>query len=177
VQEQQLREADSRDEAEKVLEDVLRMDPFLLEARLRRSSVRMHAGNFDASMEDLRLAAEMSPEHVEVESMVALVMVRQGQVNGGLEAAERLIASVPWDDYALYNGACSFARAAERAETTAEDRTRWIDRAIALIKATNETGFDDYKHLGEDVDLRILHDHPEWSGLIEAARKNEGQEP
>ncbi|MGV2339300.1 MAG UNVERIFIED_CONTAM: hypothetical protein LVR18_36585 [Planctomycetaceae bacterium] len=82
---------------------------FCWRRRLRRSSVRMHAGNFDASMEDLRLAAEMSPEHIEVESMVALVMVRQGQVKGGLEAAERLIASVPWDDYALYNGACSFA--------------------------------------------------------------------
>ncbi len=176
VQEQQLREADSREEAEKVLEDVLRMDPFLLEARLRRSSVRMHAGNFDASMEDLRQAGEMSPENVEVESMIALVLVRQGQVKAGLEAAERLIASVPWDDYALYNGACSFARAAERAETTAEDRTRWIDRAIALIKATNDTGFDDYKHLGEDIDLQVLHDHPEWSALIEAARKNEGRE-
>ena len=35
----------------------------------------------------------------------------------GLQAADQLIASVPFDDYALYNGACSYARAAERARS------------------------------------------------------------
>jgi len=175
-QEGQLRDSDRAKEADEMLEEVLRLDPFLAEGWLRRSSVRMHAGNFDASMEDLRHAAELSPEHVEVESMISLVMVRQGRVADGLLASDRLIASVPFDDYALYNGACSYARAAERAETSAEDKARWIARAVELIKATNATGFDDHEHLAEDTDLRILHEHAEWPGLLEAARNNSGRE-
>ncbi|MFM7922718.1 MAG: hypothetical protein ACKPJJ_21065, partial [Planctomycetaceae bacterium] len=86
------------------------------------------------------------------------------------------IASVPFDDYALYNGACSYARAAERAETSADDKARWIARAVELIKATNATGFDDDEHLAEDSDLKILHDHSEWAGLLEAAKSNKGRE-
>lgn len=175
-QESQLRDADQKQEADQMLEEVLRLDPFLPEAWLRRSSVRMHAGNFDAAMEDLRHAAELSPEHVEVESMISLVLVRQGKVAEGLQAADRLIASVPFDDYALYNGACSYARAAERAETSAADRTSWIARAVELIRATNATGFDDDEHLAQDVDLQILHDHPEWPALLEAAKNNPGRE-
>ena len=175
-QEGQMRDAGQKMEADAMLEEVLRLDPFLAEGWLRRSSVRMHAGDFEASMGDLRHAAELSPEHVEVESMISLVMVRQGQVSDGLQAADRLIASVPFDDYALYNGACSYARAAERAETSADDKARWIARAVELIKATNATGFDDHEHLAEDSDLKILHDHPEWAGLLEAAKGNKGRE-
>ncbi|MFM8725153.1 MAG: hypothetical protein ACKON9_08500, partial [Planctomycetaceae bacterium] len=175
-QEGQLRDAGQKMEADAMLEEVLRLDPFLAEGWLRRSSVRMHAGDFEASMGDLRHAAELSPEHVEVESMISLVMVRQGQVSDGLQAADRLIASVPFDDYALYNGACSYARAAERAETSADDKARWIARAVELIKTTNATGFDDHEHLAEDSDLKILHDHSEWAGLLEAAKSNKGRE-
>ncbi len=175
-QESQLRDADRKQEADQMLEEVLRLDPFLAEAWLRRSSVRMHAGSFDAAMEDLRRAAELSPEHVEVESMISLVLVRQGKVVEGLQAADQLIAGVPFDDYALYNGACSYARAAERADTSAEDRARWIARAVELIRATNATGFDDDEHLAKDVDLQILHDHPEWPALLEAAKNNTGRE-
>ena len=43
---------------------------------------------------------------------------------------------------------------------------------MELLKKTNETGFTDFEHLSEDVDLLVLHKHPQWNSLIEGARAN-----
>ena len=104
--------------------------------------------------------------------MMALVMIRLGKVDEGLKVTEQLLSLAPEDDFALYNGACSYARAAERSEVADDDRSRYTERAVELLKKTNETGFTDFEHLSDDVDLAVLHKHPQWDSLIEGARAN-----
>ena len=168
----QLRQAGNQDAANQVLERALQADPFMPECWVRRASVRMHAGLFDESLADLQRANELSPEHEEVLSMIALVLVRQGKLDEGLTAAEDLVRLAPKDLFALYNGACAYARAAERPETSPEKRTLYIARAIELLQLNNDAGHDDHEHMSTDPDLNILHNHPEWPKLIEQAQTN-----
>ncbi|MFM7036444.1 MAG: hypothetical protein ACKO2L_01855 [Planctomycetaceae bacterium] len=163
--------------AAKALEMAVHSDPFCPDALVRRASQRMHGGRFDDSMTDLRRALELTPEHEEVLSLMALVQVRQGRVDEGLAAAEELIRQIPNDIYSLYNGACTYARAAERADTTADRRSMFIARAIELLKLNNAAGHDDHEHMSTDPDLIILHDHPAWQELLEQARQNALKQP
>lgn len=172
VEEYELRQSGDKDAARSALEAALRLDPYLVDAWVRRSSTRMHAGEFESAMQDLQKADTLSPENPEVLSMTALVNVRLGNVQDGLSSTDSLIAEMPDDDYALYNGACTYARAAERTETSAEDRDSWRDRAIQLLEQTNATGFNDHEHLVEDPDLFSLHMHPRWEAIVAAARGN-----
>lgn len=169
----QLRRAGNEEAATKMLELALQADPFLPEAWVRHASLSMHAGNFDESMKDLKRANDLSPDHEEVLSMIALVLVRQGKLEEGLAATEDLVRQAPKDLYALYNGACSYARAAERPDTTPEKRTLYTSRAIELLQLNNDAGHDDHEHMSTDPDLIALHDHPQWPGILEAARQNE----
>jgi len=171
-EESQARKNGDSKTAFQALEMALKQDPFLPEAWLRRSSERMHLGEFDAAFADLKRADELSPDSTEVTSMMALVMIRQGKVDEGLKVTEQLLSRAPEDDFALYNGACSYARAAERAGVTEQDKGRYAERAVELLKKTNETGFTDFQHLSDDVDLEVLHKHPQWDSLIEGARAN-----
>jgi tetratricopeptide (TPR) repeat protein len=173
----QLRKAEDEESAAKILEVAIATDPFLPDLWVRRASERMHAGLFDDSMADLRRADELSPEHEEVLSMIALVLVRQGKVDEGLAAAEELVRSAPKDLYALYNGACAFARAAERPDIAADRRTQLITRAIELLRQNNDAGHDDHEHMSTDPDLNVLHDHPDWEVILAKARLNAEQKP
>jgi tetratricopeptide (TPR) repeat protein len=163
--------------AAEALEMAVRADPFCPDALVRRASHRMHGGRFDDSMADLTRALELTPEHEEVLSLMALVQVRQGKVDEGLAAAEELIRQIPNDLYSLYNGACTYARAAERADTAADRRSMFIARAIELLKLNNAAGHDDHQHMSTDPDLNILHDHPAWQELLEQARQNALKQP
>ena len=171
-EENQAREVGDLKAASEALETALKQDPFLPEAWLRRSSERMHAGEFEAALADLQRAGELSPESTEVTSMIALVLIRVGRVEEGLKTTEELVRQAPEDDFALYNGACSYARAAERPDVASEKQQQYLTRAIELLKKTNETGFTDVEHLAADVDLNVLHQHPEWNSVLEGARAN-----
>lgn len=166
------REAGNQLDAVKALDVAVRIDPFLPDAWVRRASLRMHAGSFDESMSDLRRAAELTPDHEEVQSLTALVLVRQGRVDEGLAAAEELIRQTPNDLYSLYNGACTYARAAERPETSVERRTELLSRAVELLRLNNAAGHDEHEHMVTDPDLQILHQHPAWQELVDQARQN-----
>ena len=173
----QQRKAGDEKAALETLDLAVRSDPFLPDAIVRRASARMHQGLFDDSMVDLRRALELTPEHEEVQSLIALVLVRQGKVDEGLAAAEELIRQTPNDLYSLYNGACTYARAAERADTPADRRTALLTRAIELLRLNNAAGHDEHEHMSTDPDLNILHDHPAWQELIDQARQNAFKPP
>ncbi|MFM7057460.1 MAG: hypothetical protein ACKO2P_11125 [Planctomycetota bacterium] len=172
VQSFQQRKAGDEKASLELLDLAVNADPFLPDAWVRRASARMHLTRFDESMIDLRRALELTPEHEEVQSLVALVLVRQGKVDEGLAAAEELIRQTPNDLYSLYNGACTYARAAERADTPADRRSKLLTRAIELLKRNNDAGHDEHEHMSTDPDLNILHNHPAWPELIEQARQN-----
>ncbi len=172
VEEYQLRKAGQETEALAALERGIKADPFLPEVWIRRASSRMHKGKFEESMADLEEAERLSPEDSEVLSMIALVLVRLGKTEDGLKAAEDLIAQGPKDWTGLYNGACAYSRATENSAVSAEDKTKYADRAMVLLNLTADQKFGDHEHLVVDEDLISLHQHPQWSAVVDRVKAN-----
>ena len=122
-------------------------------------------------MSDLKIGDRLSPENMDIESMIALCQVRLGDTESGLKYAEKLVVTAPGDLSSLYNGACSYSRALENSNVSDEQKKRYGDRAIELLRLTIATEFSDFEHLQKDEDLVAIHSHPEWSAVVEETKK------
>ena len=152
-------------------QECIEQDPYLTEMYVRRASVLMHLGSFDETMTDLKIASKLSPENMDVESMIALCQIRLGETEAGLKYAEELVVTAPRDLSSLYNGACSYSRALENSNVSEEQKKRYGDRAIELIRQTIATEFEDFEHLQIDEDLVAMHTHPEWQAVVDETKK------
>lgn len=151
--------------------ECIEQDPYLTEIYVRRSSVLMHLSRFDETMTDLKTASQLSPENMDVESMIALCQIRLGETEAGLKYAEELVVMAPRDLSSLYNGACSYSRALENPDVSEDQKKRYGDRAIELIRQTIATEFGDFEHLQSDEDLVAMHTHPEWQAVVDETKK------
>ncbi len=165
------RKLEDNEETIAFYDECVEADPYLTEIYIRRSSVLMHLNRFEETMSDLRTASRLSPENMDVESMIALCQIRLGDTEAGLKYAEELVVTAPRDLSSLYNGACSYSRALENPDVSEDQKRRYGDRAIALIRQTIATKFDDFEHLQNDEDLVAMHSHPDWSLVVDEARK------
>ena len=125
-------------------------------------------------MKDLQTADQLSPEDIEVLSMIALVKVRLNETEAGLKMADEVIAMAPKDWTSVYNGACSYSRATEN-DVPADKKSAYADKAIELLATcAKDLKFGDVKHMQKDEDLVALYKHPKWAETVELARVNEG---
>ena len=177
VQESQLRREGKLKEAEESLKLCLEVDPLLPEAYVRLASEEMHAERFSKAMEALKAADRLSPEEVETQSMIALVMVRLDDIPGGLAYADQVIAMAPKDWTSLYNGACTYARATESKLPSEDDKKSFADKAIELLRQTAELKFSDSEHMQKDGDLLSLHEHPQWQKTVDLVNANKAPAP
>ncbi len=76
---------------------------------LGRSDDRLRAMHryIDACVEELR----RNPDDALARAFLAIVLVQNGQVDGGIAQAERALRIAPEDGRIRYNVACAFARA------------------------------------------------------------------
>lgn len=167
----QTRRLDDNEETVEFYAECIELDPYLTEMYVRRASVLMHLGRFEETMADLKIASRLSPENMDVESMIALCRIRLGETEAGLKYAEELVVTAPRDLSSLYNGACSYSRALENSKVTDEQKKKYGDRAIELIRQTIATEFEDFEHLQTDEDLVSLHAHPEWQAVVDETKK------
>lgn len=150
--------------------ECIEQDPYLPRLYIQRSSVLMHLNRFEETMSDLKIGDRLSPENMDIESMIALCQIRLGDTESGLKYAEKLVVTAPRDLSSLYNGACSYSRALENSNVSEEQKKRYGDRAIELLRLTIATEFDDFEHLQKDEDLVAIHTHPEWSAVVEETK-------
>ncbi|MEJ7595348.1 MAG: hypothetical protein WKF77_27830 [Planctomycetaceae bacterium] len=151
--------------------ECIEQDPYLPRMYVQRASVLMHLNRFDETMRDLKIGDRLSPENMDIESMIALCQIRQGDSEAGLKYAEKLVVTAPRDLSSLYNGACSYSRALENSNVSEEQKKRYGDRAIELLRLTIATEFGDFEHLQKDEDLVAIHTHPEWPAVVEETKK------
>ncbi len=177
LQESQLRREGKKKEAEESLKLCLEVDPLLPEAYVRLASEEMHVERFKEAMAALKTADQLSPEDIETQSMIALVMVRLDDIQGGLAYADKVIAMSPQDWTSLYNGACTYARATESQLPSEADKKNYADKAIELIRQTAALKFNDSEHMQKDPDLLSLHDHAEWPKMVELVNANNPPAP
>lgn len=177
LQESQLRREGKLKEAEASLKLCLEVDPLLPEAYVRLASEEMHAGRFSEAMAALKTADQLSPEDIETQSMIALVMVRLDDIPGGLAYADKVMAMAPKDWTSLYNGACTYARATESAVPSEADKKSFADKAIELLRMTAELKFNDSEHMQKDPDLLNIHSHPDWQKTVDLVNANKAPAP
>ena len=177
LQESQLRREGKLKEAQESLKLCLEVDPLLPEAYVRLASEEMHAERFTEAMEALKTADQLSPEDVETQSMIALVMVRLDDIPGGLAYADKVIAMAPKDWTSLYNGACTYARATESKLPSEDDKKNFANKALEFLRQTAELKFSDSEHMQKDVDLLSLHGHPEWQKMVDLVNANKAPAP
>lgn len=94
-------------------------------------------------------------EFPEVMELLAGFYTRAGRIDDGLALDQKLVGSQPENPTAHYNLACSLALKERRAE--AVNRLR-----IAIGK-----GYDDFKWMLKDPDLKGLHAFPPFRALLE----------
>ena len=154
------------------LNSAAELDPLLPEIFVRRASALMHAARFEEAMADLETADRLSPEDIKVLSLIPIVQVRMGQIEAGVANAEEVIALSPKNWVSLYNGACTFARAAESPASTSDQKLTFADRAVQLLLETADLKFPDVEHLQKDADLAALYGHVMWPEVVNRVTLN-----
>jgi serine/threonine protein kinase len=115
-----------------------------------------------------------------VESLPALLDSRgiqfaiRKEFADAIQAARMLRGLDESNESQLYNVACVFALAAasiepaegqQLTEKQSEQRTAWINEALASLKQSIEAGWEDFDHMRADTDLTILRDHPDFKAF------------
>lgn len=172
VEVQELKKSQKYADALAKADECVLLDPFLSEAYLFRSSLLLRQDRLDEALRDLRRADELCPEELSTRSTIALVLVRQGELQTGLQMADETLLLDPDEESTLYNTACVYGRAVESREISAEQRLKYLDETLRLLQSSITAGFSDPDHLRQDPDLACLHAHASWSDVLRSVEEN-----
>jgi tetratricopeptide (TPR) repeat protein len=89
---------------------------------------------------------------------LAEAYTQKGLYKKGLEIDRRLSRLLKEDDVVHYNLACSFALTGDE------------QKALASLKKAVRLGYDDFRHMRRDPDLKILRKHPDFLKILEKAK-------
>jgi tetratricopeptide (TPR) repeat protein len=156
---------------------LLEQDPFCADFLMLRASLNLRDNRIESAYADVVEASRLSPGDVITESTIALLQVRSGKIQQGLNYAEAVMKQVPstagtYYGWTLYNTACVYGRAIEQQDVSAEDQKQYLDRAIVLMHQAAGAGISDVTHLLADPDLVTLHEHAEWPAIVEQITTN-----
>ena len=159
----------------------IEVDPDLPDARLERGNTIMQQTNITA--EQLQVARGDFAKLVEIDDRdsfghtgLALVEVRMGSIDRGIETGEKLRDRHKNDPVFLYNMACIYGRAIEaleQQEKPPENRAEVIleyqQKAISDLRGAVNLGLDEYnmEWMTRDPDLEPVRRHPDFENLFE----------
>ncbi len=95
-----------------------------------------------------------NPDYVEALIPLAEAYTQKGRIREGLEIDKRLSRLREDDPVVHYNLACSYALVGEK------------EAALAALRMAVSLGYDDWKHLIKDPDLKSLHDDAAFKALL-----------
>jgi tetratricopeptide (TPR) repeat protein len=98
-----------------------------------------------------------NPDYVEALIPLAEAYTQKGRIHEGLEIDKRLSRLREDDPVVHYNLACSYALVGEK------------EAALAALRMAVSLGYDDWKHLVKDPDLKSLHDDAAFKALLRDA--------
>ena len=167
------------------LDLAVEVDPELPIARMERGNSLMRVPNVTSEQlqiarEDFKKLVDIDPDDVFGRTGLALVDVRLGSVERGLEAGEKLRESNGEDPLFLYNMACVYGRAIESLEdqdTPPDDLAERVqgyqEKAISDLRGAIEHGLDEYntEWMTRDPDLETIRRNPAFEDLFEPAEE------
>ena len=98
-----------------------------------------------------------NPDYVEALIPLAEAYTQKGRIHEGLEIDKRLSRLREDDPVVHYNLACSYALVGEK------------EAALAALRMAVSLGYDDWKHLVKDPDLKSLHYDAAFKALLRDA--------
>lgn len=120
--------------------------------------------DLDIEIEFIAGVVRRAPDYVEALQVLGDDYTRRGRFADGLDVDEQLVRLRPSDPLTHYNLACSYALTIRF-----NDAVNSLERALAL-------GYNDFKWISRDPDLRRLRRHPLFKKIREQikARRSKG---
>ncbi|MEZ6051003.1 MAG: tetratricopeptide repeat protein [Planctomycetaceae bacterium] len=144
----------------------IELDPELTSAYSGRGHSRLQLDQLDEAAADFRSTLERNPFDGMSVTGLGIVLVRQGDIEEGIQLVEEAAERFPDDWVFLYNSACVFGRALE---ATSEEEPSEIAingfmifqaEAMKKLRLSAEQGMPEFDFMKRDPDLRLLRDLP-----------------
>lgn len=180
------------------LDAAVKTDPELPDARKWRANAALHidkpsAEQLETARRDFARYVELEPDESEGHTGLALVLVRQGNVEAGIATGISFGAKSTDDSVYFYNMACVYGRAIEQLESQknseSPEQQRLIEtyrsRAVSLLQQSIDNGLDDSNldWMQRDPDLETVRQSPAFADLVRKVlgdgisnQKNEAEE-
>lgn len=101
------------------------------------------------------------PKYIHALMALAEIYTARKLYHKGLELDKRLAELCPEDGVVFYNLACSYALVGEP------------DQAFAALEKSVELGYNDWKHMLSDADLKSLHRDPRFKKWFDYCKQTE----
>jgi tetratricopeptide (TPR) repeat protein len=113
-----------------------------------------HKTNADFDISFYEGVVKRSPNYIEALIPLAEAYTRKGLFDKGLEIDRRLATLCKDDPIIYYNLGCSYALVGKNKE------------ALKALKKAIQLGYDDFRHMRKDADLKPLHGEPAFENLF-----------
>jgi len=123
--------------------------------KLTRKDIR----DLDVKISFLEGIVKRDPEYVEALQVLGDHYTQRGRFERSLQVDQRLSALEPKNPLVFYNLACSYSLNEEP------------EAALSALEQALSLGYQDFKWLSKDPDLRLLRKHPRFRSIQAKIRK------
>jgi len=122
-------------------------------------SAREQSRALDVQIQFMEGVVRRDPRYVEALQLLGDNYTKRGRYNEGLTVDERLAELEPENPLVFYNLACSYSL------------TDQCDRAADAVEKAINLGYNDFKWLVKDPDLKKLRNHPRYVQIRELIKR------
>jgi len=122
---------------------------------------RIKSKNLDYQIEFYERLLEKRPDYIDVLMALGEVYTQKGLYQKGLEIDKRLVEIKDDDPVVFYNLACSYALLEK------------IDDAFLALKKAISLGYDDFRHMQFDPDLKNIQSDARFLELIKQSKDDQ----
>lgn len=180
---QQQSAANNLKEAIEHYDAAIQLDPEFSDAYSGRGHALLQQDKFAEAGKDFAKAYEQDPYNSMALTGICLAMIlAEGKPDEAVKKLEDDRHKFQNNAIFNYNAACVYGRAYERLhkDPKAADRdkrmTAWKQAALADLKKSIETGFDDFDLMKKDPDLKLFLELPEFQELIKNAPEQDAKQ-
>lgn len=149
----------------------IKLDSELAEAYSGRANIYLKMDKHADAKKDYSKALDLDPYSSEAVTGTALCQVMSGEFEEGIKTVESSRKNFDNDQLFSYNAACVYGRAVEyvKKNEKVEDREAKLEKyrkqAFNDLQQSVQLGFNDFKWMEEDPDLKELRESPEFKKI------------